>query len=74
MLAEHGGLLVLGLVGGIISATVAVWPVLSNPDQGMPLKLLTWTVGGILLSGLLWTWLAAVLALRGKLLPALRHE
>ncbi len=40
----------------------------------MPLKLLAWTVGGILLSGLLWTWLAAVTALRGKLLPALRHE
>ena len=74
VLAEHGGLLVLGLAGGIISAAVAVWPALSNPGQGMPLKLLAWTAGGILLSGLLWTWLAAVTALRGKLLPALRNE
>ena len=74
VLAEHGGLLILGLAAGIISAAVAVWPALSNPGQGMPLNLLAWTVGGILLSGLLWTWLAAVIALRGKLLPALRHE
>ncbi|MDE2713883.1 MAG: ABC transporter permease [Verrucomicrobiota bacterium] len=74
VLAEHGGLLVLGLAGGIISAAVAIWPALSNPGQGMPLKLLAWTVGGILLSGLLWIWLAAVAALRGKLLPALRNE
>ena len=74
VLAEHGGLLILGLAAGIISAAVAVWPALSSPGQGMPLKLLAWTVGGILLSGLLWTWLAAAAALRGKLLPALRHE
>jgi hypothetical protein len=40
----------------------------------MPLALLAWTVGGILFSGLFWTWLATAIALRGKLLPALRHE
>ncbi|MBC8326125.1 MAG: ABC transporter permease [Verrucomicrobia subdivision 3 bacterium] len=74
VLAEHGGLLILGLAAGIISAAVAVWPTLSAPGQGMPLELLAWTVGGILLSGLLWTWLASAAALRGKLLPALRHE
>jgi ABC-type lipoprotein release transport system permease subunit len=74
VLAGHGGLLILGLATGIISAAVAVWPTLSAPGQGMPLDLLAWTVGGILLSGLLWTWLAAVIALRGKLLPALRSE
>jgi putative ABC transport system permease protein len=74
VLAEHGGLLILGLAAGIISAAIAVWPALNAPGQGMPLKLLAWMVGGILLSGLLWTWLAAVIALRGKLLPALRHE
>ena len=74
VLAEHGGLLVLGLAGGIISAALAVWPALNASGQGMPLDLLAWTVGGILLSGLLWTWLAAMAALRGKLLPALRNE
>ncbi|HIG80232.1 MAG TPA: FtsX-like permease family protein, partial [Verrucomicrobiales bacterium] len=36
VLAEHGGLLVLGLLAGIISAAVAVWPALSAPGQGMP--------------------------------------
>ena len=74
VLAEHGGLLALGLAGGIISALVAIWPSLTAPGQGLPMGLLTWTVGGILLSGLLWTWLAAIVALRGKLLPALRSE
>jgi hypothetical protein len=28
----------------------------------------------LLLSGILWTWLAAAAALRGDLLPALRDE
>ncbi len=74
VLAEHGGLLVLGLVGGVFSAAIAIWPALSAPSQGMPLGTLAWILSGILMSGLLWTWLAAAAALRGKLLPALRHE
>ena len=74
VLAEHGGLLALGLVGGVVSAIVAVLPALNAPGQGMPLGLLAWMIGGILVSGLFWTWLAAMIALRGKLLPALRSE
>ncbi|MCH2379678.1 MAG: hypothetical protein MK236_09695 [Pedosphaera sp.] len=74
VLAEHGGLLALGLVGGVVSAIVAVLPALNAPGQGMPLGLLAWMISGILVSGLFWTWLAAMIALRGKLLPALRSE
>jgi ABC-type lipoprotein release transport system permease subunit len=74
VLVEHGGLLALGLVGGVVSAIVAVLPALNAPGQGMPLGLLAWMIGGILVSGLFWTWLAAMIALRGKLLPALRSE
>jgi len=74
VLAEHGGLLMLGLIGGVLSALIAVWPSLTAPGQGLPVDLLKWTVGGILVSGLFWTWLAAVIALRGKLLSSLRSE
>lgn len=74
VLAEHGGLLVLGLVGGVVSALLAVAPSLTAPGQGLPLDLLQWIVGGILVSGLFWTWLASMAALRGPLLPALRSE
>ena len=64
----------MGLVGGVVSALLAVAPSLTGPGQGLPVDLLQWTIGGILVSGLFWTWLAAAIALRGKLLPALRHE
>ena len=74
VLAEHGGLLILGLIGGVLSALIAVWPSLTAPGQGLPVDLLKWTVGGILVSGLFWTWLATVIALRGKLLSSLRSE
>ena len=74
VLVEHGGLLALGLVGGVVSAIVAVLPALNAPGQGMPLGLLAWMIGGILVSGLFWTWMAVMIALRGKLLPALRSE
>ena len=57
-----------------MSAIVAVLPSLNAPGQGMPLGLLAWMIGGILVSGLFWTWLAAMIALREKLLPALRSE
>jgi len=74
VLAEHGGLLALGLIGGVVSALLAVAPSLTGPGQGLPLDLLKWIVGGILVSGLFWTWLASVVALRGRLLTALRSE
>ncbi|MCH2372407.1 MAG: hypothetical protein MK324_18065, partial [Pirellulales bacterium] len=72
--AEHGGLLALGLIGGGVSALLAVAPSLTVPGQGLPMDLLKWIIGGILVSGLFWTRLAAVLALRGRLLTALRSE
>ena len=74
VLAEHGGLLALGLVGGVVSALLAVAPSLTGPGQGLPMDLLKWIIGGILVSGLFWTWLASVVALRGRLLTALRSE
>ena len=74
MLAEHGGLLILGISGGTLSALLAVWPSLTTPDQGLPKGILWAIIGAIIINGLFWTWLATVIALRGKLLPALRDE
>ena len=74
MLAEHGGLLILGILGGTLSALLAVWPSLTTPDQGLPKGILWAIIGAIIINGLFWTWLATVIALRGKLLPALRDE
>ena len=71
---EHGLLLALGLAVGVGAALLAVWPSLNAPGSAMPWASLGWMLGGVLASGMLWTWLAATAALRGELLPALRHE
>ena len=71
---EHGLLLALGLAVGVGAALLAVWPSLNAPGSAMPWASLGWMLGGVLASGMVWTWLAATAALRGELLPALRHE
>jgi hypothetical protein len=63
-------LLALGLGVGAGAALLAVWPSLTQ----MPWRELGWVLAGVAASGILWTWLAATMALRGKLLSALRNE
>jgi hypothetical protein len=53
---------------------VAVLPALLAPGGQFPYVSLALTLGAVLVSGALWTWLAAALALRGRLLDALRNE
>jgi ABC-type lipoprotein release transport system permease subunit len=74
VLAEHGGLLWLGLGVGLVSALAAVLPALLAPGAGVHYRALGATLLGVFVSGLLWTWLATRLALRGGLLKALRNE
>jgi len=71
---EHGALLLIGLAVGIIAALVAVLPALLSPGTGVPYASLALTLVAVLVSGALWTWLATTLALRGRLLEALRNE
>jgi putative ABC transport system permease protein len=71
---EHVALLVIGLVLGLVSAAVAVWPNVSQSGNALPVSFLVALNLGILAFGLLVCWLAATLALRGKLLDALRRE
>ncbi|MEQ2008394.1 MAG: ABC transporter permease, partial [Limisphaerales bacterium] len=73
VLSEHAALLLLGLLSGVVAAGVAVLPsVLGAGD--LPVGALALTLGGVLVSGLAWTWLATVSALRGQLLDALRNQ
>jgi hypothetical protein len=73
VLSEHAALLLLGLLSGVVAAGVAVLPsVLGAGD--LPIGALALTLGGVLASGLVWTWLATVSALRGQLLDALRNQ
>ncbi len=71
---EHWGLMLAGLICGGISAVVAAIPALQSPAGKVPYVSLLATIMVIALSGALWVWLAGVLALRGHLLDALRHE
>jgi ABC-type antimicrobial peptide transport system permease subunit len=74
VLAEHGGLLALGLLIGVGSALAAVLPALLAPGAQLHVTALGLTLIGVLASGLIWTWIAIRMALRGNLLDALRNE
>jgi len=74
VMAEHSGLLAAGLALGILAAALAVLPNLLSPTAQVPYLGLALTLGGVLLSGLVWTWLASATALRGRLLDGLRNE
>ncbi len=74
VLVEHGLLLALGLGLGLITALIAILPAILSPGGEIPWRSLPLTLGGVLVNGLLWTWIATKVALRGKLLAALRNE
>ena len=74
VLTEHGALLLLGLAVGLTAALAAILPVWMAPGSQAPSASLGVTLAGVLLSGLLWTWFATWLALRGELLKGLRDE
>jgi ABC-type antimicrobial peptide transport system permease subunit len=74
LFSEAALLLFLGLAAGVVSALVAVLPALRSPGAEVPIASLGVTLAAVFLSGFLWTWGAAALALRGPLLPALRNE
>jgi ABC-type antimicrobial peptide transport system permease subunit len=74
VLSEHGALLVVGLLVGGAAALVAVLPEWLRPGSDLPMASMAVTLGLVLVSGLIWTWAATRLALKGSLLPALRNE
>ena len=74
VLSEHAGLLVLGLGAGVVAAAVAVLPALRAGGGALPLGSLGLTLGGVLVSGLVFTLLATTWSLRGRLLDSLRNQ
>ena len=70
LLSEHWLLIALGLFIGAGAAVMAVFP----EGAALPGSLLTTTLAGLVAGGLGFCWLAAWMALRGSLLPALRNE
>ncbi|HEY6169582.1 MAG TPA: FtsX-like permease family protein, partial [Verrucomicrobiae bacterium] len=74
VVSEHGALLLLGLLSGILAALVAVLPGLLAPGAERHYTPLVATLAAVLVSGAAWTWIATALALRGPLLKALRNE
>jgi len=74
ILYEHSFVWILGLIGGVVSAIIAVLPAFLSPGVMVPYVSLTITLAVITISGIVWAWLATVLALRGPLLDAVRNE
>jgi putative ABC transport system permease protein len=74
VLSEHAGLLWLGLGVGMTTALAAVLPALLTPGASVHYVALGLTLAGVLVSGLVWTWFATWVALRGRLLGALGNE
>jgi ABC-type antimicrobial peptide transport system permease subunit len=72
--AEHFGLLAAGLAVGIPAALLAVPPSMRPAGAPFPYLSLGLTLAAVALVGLVWTYLATRLALRGELLAALRNE
>jgi hypothetical protein len=73
VLAEHWLLLGLGVACGVVAAAVAVLPALHSAAE-VPYAGLGMIIAAVVAGGMLWTFLAARLALRGPLLEALRGE
>ncbi len=71
---EHGALLTWGLLIGIVSALVAIAPVVLASSVDAPFRSLTWTLIAIFINGWIWTLIATFVAFRGKLLNGLRDE
>ena len=74
VLTEHAALLWLGIGLGVAAALVAVLPALLSPRGELPYFSLAVTLGAVLVSGMIWTWAATSLALRGELMESLRNN
>lgn len=74
VMAEHRFLVFLGLVAGSFASAVAIVPSALQPRSSLPFGFLAFFLVGTAILSLAWIWIAAALALRAPLVPALRHE
>jgi len=74
VLVEHVCLLFAGLLAGLAAATLSVVPQMKLSGTRVPFGWLGLLILAVLINGIVWTWLATQVAMRGKLLEALRNE
>ncbi len=71
---EHGFLLFAGILAGLFSALIAVWPVISGSGEKAPAIPIIIFLSALLLNGFAWILISARVVLSGDLVPALRRE
>jgi hypothetical protein len=74
IVGEHGALILGGVVCGVLSAALAVWPSLQQSSQGLPLGFMLKLVVAIVIFGLAVCVAATTMALRGRLVESIRKE
>ena len=74
VLGEHVVLLIAGVLLGVFSAILAVWPSLQQGGNSLPIPFLATLILGIILFGILICWIAVSTAVRGKLIESVRTE
>jgi putative ABC transport system permease protein len=72
--AEHRWLIVAGLIVGVGSAIVAVFPSLRDQARGFPYLEMGVLLWALIAGSFFWIWLATRLSLRGERISALRTE
>jgi putative ABC transport system permease protein len=73
MLAEHVLLLAAGLIVGGVAAAIAVLPAVASRQPIGWVSLLL-AILAVIINGAIWTWLAAVTAMRANLVETLKTE
>ena len=74
VLFEHTALVATGLIGGVVSAIVAIIPAAATPGAQLPYKSLCVIIACIAVSAVVWIRIATAIALSGNLLDAIRNE
>lgn len=74
IVGEHGALILGGVVCGVLSAALAVWPSLQQSSQDLPLGFMLKLVAAIVVFGLVVCAVATATALRGRLVESIRKE
>ena len=74
IISEHSVLLFPGIVIGIVAALLATLPALMQPGTNVPYLTILLLLLIVVINGGFWTYLAAVMATKKDLLPALRIE
>jgi hypothetical protein len=74
LLYEHGLLVVLGILLGLCSSTIAALPALLTPGAPVPFLTIGFTLVIVSVNAAFWTYFATRSATSGNLIPALRNE